>query len=45
LEEACLARYRLKGKAIASCKGKQLELINFRHPFYDRLARYISAST
>ncbi len=38
LQDACLTRYQLKGRAIASCKGKQLELINFRHPFYDRLA-------
>jgi len=38
LREACLARYGLKGKTLASCKGKQLELIAFRHPFYDRLA-------
>jgi isoleucyl-tRNA synthetase len=38
LRDACLARYGLKGKTLASCKGKQLELIAFRHPFYDRLA-------
>ncbi len=38
LQEACLARYRLSGKALASCKGKQLERTAFRHPFYDRLA-------
>src|SRR5262249_45222502 len=38
LREACLARYGLKGKVLASCKGKQLERIAFRHPFYDRLS-------
>jgi isoleucyl-tRNA synthetase len=38
LREACLARYGLKGRTLASCKGRQLEGIAFRHPFYDRLA-------
>src|SRR5207245_6266807 len=38
LEKACLERYRLKGRTLASCKGEKLELIGFRHPFYDRLA-------
>jgi len=38
LREACLARYGLKGRALGSCKGKQLERIAFRHPFYDRLS-------
>ncbi|MCD6041751.1 MAG: ileS [Burkholderiales bacterium] len=36
LREACLARYKLKGRAVASCKGRALESIRFRHPFYDR---------
>src|SRR3954468_17973732 len=36
LQESCLARYGLAGKAIASCKGAALENIRFRHPFYDR---------
>ena len=36
LRDACLARYKLTGAAIASCKGAQLEKIEFRHPFYDR---------
>jgi isoleucyl-tRNA synthetase len=36
LREACLARYGLEGKAIATCKGARLEGINFRHPFYER---------
>jgi isoleucyl-tRNA synthetase len=38
LVETCLARYRLKGRTLASCKGGKLELIGFRHPFYDRIA-------
>ena len=38
LQEACLKRYGLAGKTIASCKGSALENIRFRHPFYDRLA-------
>jgi isoleucyl-tRNA synthetase len=38
LREACLSRYGLKGKVLASCKGKQLERVAFRHPFYDRLS-------
>jgi isoleucyl-tRNA synthetase len=36
LEEACLKRFALEGKAIASCKGAALENIRFKHPFYDR---------
>ncbi len=38
LRDACLARYGLAGKTLARCKGKALELIGFRHPFYDRLS-------
>jgi isoleucyl-tRNA synthetase len=38
LQESSLARFDLSGKTLASCKGKALELIKFRHPFYDRLA-------
>src|SRR5207244_1602912 len=38
LQEACLKRYQLAGKTLASCKGKALEHIRFRHPFYDREA-------
>jgi isoleucyl-tRNA synthetase len=38
LREACLARYGLTGKAVAECKGKDLENLRFRHPFYDRLS-------
>ncbi len=38
LQEACLTRYGLTGKTLASCKGAALEKINFKHPFYDRLS-------
>ncbi|WP_137983463.1 isoleucine--tRNA ligase, partial [Pseudomonas viridiflava] len=33
-----LARYKLEGTVIATTTGQALELINFRHPFYDRLS-------
>jgi isoleucyl-tRNA synthetase len=36
LVEACLARYKLDGKVLATAPGAALELIEFRHPFYDR---------
>ncbi len=36
LQEACLKRFGLAGKAVGSCKGKALEKIRFRHPFYER---------
>ena len=38
LVEACLKRYALEGSVIATAPGSALELINFRHPFYDRLS-------
>ncbi len=38
LRDACLARYALEGKTIATCKGRALENVRFRHPFYDRAA-------
>jgi len=38
LQEACLARWKLKGATLAACKGRALDRIRFRHPFYDRLA-------
>jgi isoleucyl-tRNA synthetase len=38
LAERCLERYGLSGATVARCKGAALEGINFRHPFYDRLA-------
>ena len=42
LKDACLARFAIKRKDPTrmfdhSCPGKNLELINFCHPFYDRL--------
>ncbi|MFP3333438.1 isoleucine--tRNA ligase [Pseudomonas sp. SIMBA_064] len=38
LVESCLKRYNLEGSVIATAEGLALELINFRHPFYDRLS-------
>ncbi|ABY96560.1 TPA: isoleucine--tRNA ligase [Pseudomonas putida] len=38
LVESCLKRYNLEGSIIATAQGSALELINFRHPFYDRLS-------
>ncbi|MDD2057344.1 isoleucine--tRNA ligase [Pseudomonas sp. GD03860] len=38
LVESCLQRYSLEGSVIATAPGSALELINFRHPFYDRLS-------
>lgn len=38
LVEPCLARYQREGKVVATAKGEALELINFRHPFYERLS-------
>src|SRR5688572_7020388 len=38
LQEPCLKRFGLTGKTTGSCKGKALEKIRFRHPFYDREA-------
>jgi isoleucyl-tRNA synthetase len=38
LQVACLERYHLTGITLATCKGKALELISFRHPFYDRMS-------
>ena len=39
LAAACMARYKLeRHEVLAECKGKALEGIRFRHPFYDRLA-------
>jgi isoleucyl-tRNA synthetase len=36
LQEACLKRFSLEGRTVASCKGAALENVRFRHPFYDR---------
>ncbi|MGH8383155.1 isoleucine--tRNA ligase [Pseudomonas sp.] len=38
LVESCLQRYALEGSVIATAPGSALELINFRHPFYERLS-------
>jgi isoleucyl-tRNA synthetase len=38
LQAACLARYGLQGRTLGECKGRALERIRFRHPFYDREA-------
>ncbi|MGN6390545.1 MAG: isoleucine--tRNA ligase, partial [Burkholderiaceae bacterium] len=41
---ACLQRYGLEGRVLATCKGAALSLINFRHPLagtdpgYDRMS-------
>jgi len=50
LQESCLARYGLTGTTLASCQGAALELIRFKHPFYDRqspvyLADYVTLET
>jgi len=50
LQEACLARYHLKGTTLGSCKGSALERIAFAHPFYDRrvpvfLGGYVTLDT
>jgi isoleucyl-tRNA synthetase len=50
LQEACLKRFSLEGKTLASCKGKALEHIRFKHPFYDRespvyLGEYVTLDT
>ncbi|OGA65147.1 MAG: isoleucine--tRNA ligase [Betaproteobacteria bacterium RIFCSPLOWO2_12_FULL_65_14] len=36
LQQACLERYKLAGKTLASCKGAALENVRFHHPFYER---------
>ena len=39
LREACLDRFGLaERRVLGECKGRALERINFRHPFYDRLS-------
>jgi isoleucyl-tRNA synthetase len=50
LQAACLARYKLQGRVLAAAKGKALEGIRFRHPFYDRdapvyLGDYVTTET
>ncbi|MBB6342404.1 isoleucyl-tRNA synthetase [Pseudomonas fluvialis] len=46
LVESCLQRYGLSGEIVARAEGRSLELIRFRHPFYERfspvyLAEYV----
>lgn len=46
LVESCLQRYELQGEVIATTQGAALELVRFRHPFYERfspvyLAEYV----
>ncbi|HEY7241153.1 MAG TPA: isoleucine--tRNA ligase, partial [Burkholderiales bacterium] len=38
LREASLKRYGLEGKVVGETKGRNLENLRFRHPFYDRNA-------
>lgn len=38
LVEECLARYGLEGEVIARTNGEALELLEFNHPFYERVA-------
>ncbi len=38
LVASSLARFKLEGEVVATAKGRALELIAFRHPFYDRPA-------
>jgi isoleucyl-tRNA synthetase len=33
---ACLARFGVEGRVVATARGRALEHIAFRHPFYDR---------
>jgi isoleucyl-tRNA synthetase len=48
--EACLASWGLQGSALATCKGRAMELVRFRHPFYERhspvyLGEYVTLET
>ena len=50
LKDACLQRYGLSGNTIGQCKGRALEKVRFRHPFYDRdapiyLGDYVTLDT
>ena len=36
--DACLKSYALEGKVVAVTKGRALERIAFKHPFYDRIS-------
>ncbi len=48
--QACLQTYQLSGTTLAKTEGKNLSLIRFRHPFYDRdapvyLGEYVTLDT
>ena len=48
--QACLADWKLEGPVLATCPGSALELIRFKHPFYDRaspvyLGEYVTIDT
>ncbi len=50
LQEACLARFKLRGRTLGACRGGALERLRFRHPFYDRdapvyLGEYVTLDT
>jgi isoleucyl-tRNA synthetase len=36
--DACLASWGMAGTVLATCTGRDLELQEFRHPFFDRVA-------
>jgi isoleucyl-tRNA synthetase len=40
LVEKCLARYKLEGTVLATAMGKNLALLNFKHPLFDVDAGY-----
>tara|TARA_B100000700_G_scaffold99155_2_gene111595 strand:- start:11349 stop:14204 length:2856 start_codon:yes stop_codon:yes gene_type:complete len=47
LVESCLARFGLEGEVVATARGEALDLIEFRHPLYERastvhLADYVT---
>ena len=49
-KDACLQTYQLSGTTLAKTEGKNLSLIRFRHPFYDRdapvyLGEYVTLDT
>lgn len=41
LTNACLARYQLEGRVVATCKGLALEGLSLQHPFADRIVKVI----
>ena len=40
LVTSCLERYALEGRIVATCQGKALDHINFKHPLFDTDAGY-----